>query len=142
MHASASDFFLSSRRKPVPLFIGGVALDLTDRLNASYNVAGGKFRDNPVDGAPIDGYIHSIVAEYDIRCDLMYAMQTSLVDLNDGAASAVGITNYLFKTVNDCTSLGARFEWLNSDGLATNGVNEDLVGRDPGHHGIDQINFI
>ena len=107
-------------------FIGGVALDLTDRLNASYNVIGGKFRDMPGDGPLAEGYIHSIVAEYDVRCDLKYAMQTSLVDLNDGDANAVGISNYLFKTVNDCTTLGARFEWLNSDGLAADGVNEDL----------------
>ncbi|MGI9442309.1 MAG: outer membrane beta-barrel protein, partial [Rubripirellula sp.] len=27
---------------------------------------------------------------------------------------------------NDCTTLGARFEWLNSDGLATTNVDEDL----------------
>ena len=107
-------------------FIGGVALELTDRLNASYNVIGGKFRDKPGDGPLAEGYIHSIVAEYDVRCDLMYAMQTSLVDVNDGEATAVGISNYLFKTVNDCTTLGARFEWLNSDGLATDGVHEDL----------------
>ena len=53
-------------------------------------------------------------------------MQTSLVDLNDGDATAVGISNYLFKTVNDCMSLGARFEWLNSDNLATSNVDEDL----------------
>ena len=107
-------------------FIGGVALDLTDRLNASYNVIGGRLSDKPGDGPLAEGCIHSLVAEYDVRCDLKYAMQISLVDLNDGDATAMGISNYLFKTVNDCTTLGARFEWLNSDGLARDGVNEDL----------------
>ncbi len=107
-------------------FIGGVALDLTDRLSASYNVVGGKLRSNLASGPLAQGYVHSVVAAYDLRCDLKYAMQTSLVDLNDGDVTAVGISNYLFKTVNDCTTLGARFEWLNTDGLATTGVEEDL----------------
>lgn len=115
-------------------FMGGVAVNLTDRLNAKYNVIGGKVFDSLAGGPAIQGYAHSIVAEYDIRCDLKYAMQTSLVELNDGATSAAGISNYLFKTLNDCTSLGARFEWLNSDGLANVGVDEDLYELTLGMH--------
>ncbi|MDE0862717.1 MAG: outer membrane beta-barrel protein [Rubripirellula sp.] len=106
-------------------FIGGVALDLTDRLDVSYNVIGGRLSDQNLSATAANGYLHSIVAAYDVRCDLQYVMQTSLVDLNDNASSAVGVSNYLIKTVNDCLSVGARFEWLHQEDLARI-ADEDL----------------
>ena len=97
-------------------FFGGVALDLTDRLDVSYNVIGGTL--NAVDYND-RSYIHSVVAAYDVRCDLQYVMQTSLTEVSgDSDSSAVGISNYLIKTVSDCMSVGARFEWLSCDNIA------------------------
>ena len=97
-------------------FLGGVSLGLTERLDVTYAAIGGRLNDagngNPVFTENENGYMHSVVASYDVSCDVQYIMQSDYLDTN--LRESIGINNYLIKTINDCTGVGARFEWWNT----------------------------
>ncbi|MAI71340.1 MAG: hypothetical protein CMM01_10540 [Rhodopirellula sp.] len=97
--------------------VASVGLDLTDRLDVQYNVVGGRLVNAFAGPGRITGAIHSIVAAYDIRCDLQYAMEATLADYNDNSffGPTAGISNYFIKTMNDCNSVGIRYEWLGQE---------------------------
>ncbi|MGI9455207.1 MAG: outer membrane beta-barrel protein [Aeoliella sp.] len=98
-------------------FLGGVSTQLTNSTTFSYILTAGTFGQRSL-GA--DGYSHSIVFDTAVSCNLNYVFQSDLVSYNDfglGGGSQVGINQYLFYTVNDCVSLGTRFEWWKSDGV-------------------------
>ena len=100
-------------------FLGGISLGLTEDLTLTYATNAGRFIE-PWSGATfgpqvIKGYQHSIVADYDVSDSLTYIFQSDVLDgdFGDGtnARNTVGVNQYLFKTINDCWGLGARFEW-------------------------------
>ncbi len=97
-------------------FLGGVSVSLTDNLSLTYASTGGRFADSP-NGTLEKGYMHSIVADLALSDSLQYIMQSDLLDTENNAGETVrdtiGINNYLIYTVNDCLSLGARYEWWN-----------------------------
>jgi len=97
-----------------------VGLELTDRLGVQYNVVGGRLLNNSVEPGAFKGAIHSIVAAYDIRCDLQYVMEVTLADYEAGNdprdfGPTAGISNYFIKKMNDCNSVGLRYEWLGQE---------------------------
>ena len=99
-------------------FIASVGLNLTDRLDVQYNVVGGRLLNDMGGPTAVKGAIHSIVAAYDIRCDLQYAMEATIADYDSGfvpLGPATGISNYFIKTMNECNSVGLRYEWLGQE---------------------------
>ncbi|MAI35549.1 MAG: hypothetical protein CBE00_13005 [Planctomycetaceae bacterium TMED240] len=98
--------------------VASVGLDLTDRLDVQYNVVGGRLLNFAGGPSSVKGAIHSIVAAYDLRCDLQYAMEATIADYDDGGndlGPAAGISNYFIKTMNECNSVGLRYEWLGQE---------------------------
>ena len=98
--------------------VASVGLDLTDRLDVQYNVVGGRLLNFLGGPTTTKGAIHSIVAAYDIRCDLQYAMEATIIDYDDSFnlfGPSAGISNYFIKTLNDCNAIGLRYEWLGQE---------------------------
>ncbi|QDT09091.1 hypothetical protein K239x_10360 [Planctomycetes bacterium K23_9] len=97
-------------------FLGGVSVSLTDKLSLTYASTGGRFADSP-NGTLEKGYMHSLVADLAVTDSLQYIMQSDLLDTENNAGETVrdtiGLNNYLIYSVNDCLSLGARYEWWN-----------------------------
>ena len=95
--------------------VAGVGLDLTDRLDVQYNVVAGRFQNNFGGPFAVKGASHSLVAAFDVSCDLQYVMEATFADVTEDFGSqigATGISNYFIKTLNDCNSVGLRYEWL------------------------------
>lgn len=97
-------------------WLGGLAVDLTDRLNVAYASVAGRFNETWA-GPPVAerGYMQSVVANYaiDDRCN--YILQTDYVATEDASGEEVrntyGINQYLIRSINDCFAVGTRFEW-------------------------------
>jgi hypothetical protein len=98
-------------------WLGGISHQLTCNLNLAYASSGGRFADNGTQTTR--GYMQSVVAQYDVSCDLQYIFQTDWQDTEDAAGATVlrafGINQYLIKTVNECWAYGGRFEWWQRD---------------------------
>jgi len=92
-------------------FLGGVSAGLTDDLTLTYATVAGNF----AKGGAEKGYMHSIVADYAVSDNLQYIIQSDLLDSEDDAGLNVretfGINQYLIYALNDCWSIGGRFEW-------------------------------
>lgn len=111
-------------------FLGGMSLGLTDKLTLIYASTIGTFGDD-IDGGNTgtreQGYMHSIVADVALTDSLQYVFQSDLLDTENSTAAGVttagretfGINQYLIKSINDCTSVGARFEWWNTEAGGT-----------------------
>ncbi len=113
-------------------FFSGVGLELTERLGVQYNVVGGRLLNNSVEPGAFKGAIHSIVAAYDIRCDLQYVMEATLADYEAGNdprdyGPTAGISNYFIKKMNDCNSVGLRYEWLGQEFEGTKFNSHELT---------------
>ena len=50
-------------------------------------------------------------------------MQSDYLDTN--TRESIGVNNYLIKTINDCTGVGARFEWWNTTRTTAGGESFD-----------------
>ena len=102
-------------------FLGGVGLDLTDDVTATYICTAGNL------GWRGDGYTHSVVVDANLTCNLEYVLQSDYVTTQfpDGFDNEdVGINQYLFYTVNDCLAVGSRLEWWKSNNDANTGINQ------------------
>ncbi|QDT16508.1 outer membrane beta-barrel protein [Alienimonas californiensis] len=104
-------------------YLGGASVALTDALTLTYITTAGDL------GFAGEGYSHSIVADYQIDDSWNYVFQSDYRDTDaDGENTRqYGVNQYLFYTVNDCLSYGARGEWFNVNGddiyEVTGGVN-------------------
>jgi len=111
-------------------FLGGFSYDYSDAINVSYSVSMGDFGGfgGPVvPGAPpfsdSDGYLHSVVFDWDINCRLKCVAQSLYGDngqrygLGDapGNGKLFSLSNYLLYTSQ--WSVGSRFEWMKLAGL-------------------------
>jgi len=109
-------------------FLGGVSLQLTDRAALTYAVITGDFGNGP-GGSDDDAYMHSIVLNYQISCDLEYVLQHDYHRNNavmQNLGETYGINQYLLYTINDCWKAGLRGEWLDQDGTEYVGVTAGL----------------
>ena len=96
-------------------FLGGVAVDLTDDVTATYIATAGDLGWRSPGGT---GYTHSLVFDVDLTCNLEYVLQSDYVDSDidrNFDNQDVGINQYLFYTVNDCLAVGSRLEWWKSN---------------------------
>ncbi|MEP1647040.1 outer membrane beta-barrel protein, partial [Rhodopirellula bahusiensis] len=106
----------------------GFSAGLTDDLTLTYATTIGTFGEDNAGGVE-KGYMHSLVADYAVSDNLQYIIQSDLLDTEDAAGATVrdtfGINQYLVYSVNDCLSLGGRFEWYQSEGVFDDGNNVD-----------------
>ncbi len=104
-------------------WLGGLSLGLTDDLTLTYASVAGRFSEAWSLGVE-QGYMQSIVADFAVTDKLNYVFQTDYLDTENAtgatARDTVGINQYLLKTVSDCLSYGARFEWYRNKGIYTN----------------------
>jgi hypothetical protein len=119
-------------------WLGGISAGLTDDLTLIYASTAGRFGENRFNGVE-QGYMQSIVADYDINDCTKYIFQTDWLDTETEAGVTVrdtfGINQYLIRTVNDCLSYGARFEWwqVQADSRGYYGANSIVpAGPVPG----------
>jgi hypothetical protein len=101
-------------------FLGGFTQKLNDNLSFTYGLTVGNlgFRS---DGE--FGYNHSIVIDSKLSKKWEYVFESDYVHTDgsfggNGAADNgedIGITNYLFYTINDCWKMGSRLEWWKSN---------------------------
>ncbi len=107
-------------------FLGGFSAGLTDDLTLTYATTIGRFGEDNAGGVE-QGYMHSIVADYAVSDNLQYIIQSDLLDTEDEngatARDTFGINQYLVYSVNDCLSLGGRFEWYQNEGVFDDGNN-------------------
>jgi hypothetical protein len=96
-------------------FLGGFSKSVGDDVTLTYITTFGNFGRR---SAGFNGYSHSIVLDTNLSEKLNYVFQSDLLRVDGTGEDNVGINQYLFYTVNDCLSLGTRFEWWKADDVA------------------------
>jgi len=102
-------------------FLGGFSLQLTDALSFSYITSMGDFAYAtvpPQPGSDSDGYMHSIVFDWDVTDRLNYVVHTDYLDnglYTGGAGPILSVNQYLIYTINDCWAIGGRADWVRAD---------------------------
>lgn len=100
------------------MFLGGASVGLGDNVTATYICTVGNA------GARADkGYSHSLVFDVILTEKLNYVIQTDLVDFEKDTLGdhQFAINQYLFYTVTDRFSIGARAEWWKTGGEGATG---------------------
>lgn len=99
------------------LFLGGFAVPVGEKMTLTWLCSGGN--NGQVNGAGLgDLYMNSFVLNFAINDKWTYVFQhdLGLITGQPGAnAQWYGINQYLFYKLNDCWSLGGRFEWFRDD---------------------------
>ncbi len=97
-------------------FLGGLSIDLSDNMNATYATTAGDF------GVIGEGYMQSFVLQIDVTENLDYIFQndwlhTSAIDPDgDTGVDSYSFNQYLFYTISDELAAGARGEiWTVED---------------------------
>lgn len=99
-------------------YLGGVEVETNDNVTMAYILTAGNFGYR---SAGRSGYSHGAYIDAEVSDSLEYAIYTVYVDTNGSygvpttEGQDVGITNYLFYTLNDCWALGGRVEWWKSN---------------------------
>ena len=108
-------------------FLGGFSTSVGENATYTYILIAGEM------GVNGDGYSHSNVLDITLTDNLNYVIQSDLVSFSLAGTqrSDVGINQFLFYTVNDCLSLGGRFEWWKSNsGFGHGGLSTASGGSD------------
>ena len=103
-------------------WLGGFGYSLTDDVSLTYMSTYGDF--GWLGNGRNDSYSHSVVVDFTLTDNLNYVFQSDMVKAD--VYDTVGINQYLFYTLNDCTSVGARVEWWKVDGLSVNAATFGL----------------
>ena len=110
-------------------YLGGFKKKLNDTFTFLYTNALGRFGDG--NGSGERGSIHSGILTASLTEKLTYISQTDVVYTRNSAGgvhrNTFGNINYLIYKVNDCVSLGNRFEWFNFDGDYFTAINQNAV---------------
>lgn len=113
--------------------IGGIRLQLTERLAFSYMTSWGDvgFDDalgNP--GSDQNGYAHTVLFTFDINDKWQYVLQTNYSDndiLLGDTRDILTLNQYLFYQISERLSVGGRLEWYRDPRL------------DPGAGAVDEV---
>jgi len=110
-------------------FLGGISYAFSDCLSVDYSAIMGDFGSTNLNGvartSDSDGYLHSIVVDWDINRRLNYVFQTNYGDNGAWYTNAAGVggngkvfslNNYLLYTLNCRWAVGTRLEWLKMAG--------------------------
>lgn len=109
-------------------YLGGFKRKLSDKSSFLYTTTLGRIGKTLGE----DGYIHSGIYSNQLSDNLTFLSQTDMLyttnNVGGGAQrNTFGNINYLIYKVNDCVSLGQRFEWFNYGGGGfQNRRNDDL----------------
>jgi hypothetical protein len=102
--------------------IAGLAVMPSEEATITYIATAGNFGKR---GENADS--HHVVGNFTVTEKISYVLQSDLVRVGSAGDDDIGVTNYLFYTVNDCIKLGGRMEWWKDDGIsyyeATTGIN-------------------
>jgi hypothetical protein len=90
-------------------FLGGFKWQLTDVLSATYITSAGDF------GSRGSGYAQSLVFAANVSENWGYVLQSDLLRIH--GEDNVGVNQHLTYRLNDCVSLGSRFEWWKGDNV-------------------------
>lgn len=104
-------------------FLGGVSVQVSDEISATYTVTAGDFGNGAnstgANGSDTNGYAHSIVVDVALTKKLNLVLQSDHVDNTKyvGRGGKVsGINSYLLLDVCDKLGVGARVEYFDTDG--------------------------
>ncbi len=102
-------------------FLGGVEWTPMDEFSFFYATSFGDPGDNPV--MTSSTFIQSIVMDFKFIDDWEYVFWSDFQtrDSDTLGGKSYGITQYLYYTLNERTTLGARYEWFR-DGRGVNGL--------------------
>ena len=94
------------------MFLGGVTYEANDCASVTYMVSAGSLDSMAIGEG--DVYMHSIVMDLQMTDRLEWVIQSDLHyrDGRQAELAAGGVNQYFFYKVNDCWSIGGRFEWL------------------------------
>ena len=111
-------------------YLGGFKRTLSDTSSFLYATNVGRIGKTVGE----DGYLHSVIYTNAVTDKLTYISQSDLLYTTNNVGgtqrNTFGNINYLIYKVNDCVSLGQRFEWFNYSGDSF-----------PGHHNDDLYNY-
>ena len=96
--------------------IVGVAKNLTEDIAMTYMSTFGNL------GWRGEGYSHSIVLDLALTENLTYVLQSDYVNTSSVSdpGDDIGLNNYLIYRIDDCLSLGTRFEWWRDNSTSKN----------------------
>ena len=96
--------------------IVGISKNLTEEIAMTYVTTFGDL------GWRGEGYSHSIVLDLALTENLSYILQSDYVNTSSlfDAGDDIGLNNYLIYYVDDCLSLGTRFEWWRDNSVSKN----------------------
>ncbi|MFK7740920.1 MAG: outer membrane beta-barrel protein [Planctomycetota bacterium] len=98
-------------------FLGGVSVQLTPEVAATYILTAGDFGSG-ANGSDTNGYSHSIVVDVAVSEKLNYVAQSDYVDNQrfvGGEGKVLGLNQYLIYDVDDLWSVGGRVEYLDTN---------------------------
>lgn len=108
-------------------FLGGFAYDFNDARTLNYSAIMGDF--GQIDGAAVrqsdsDGYLHTIVFDWDVTCRLNCVVQSIYGDnaqwygtgLPGSTGKVFSMSNYMLYTINCKWAFATRFDWLKLSG--------------------------
>jgi hypothetical protein len=115
-------------------FLGGIQLQLTERLAFSYMTSWGDagFDDavgNP--GSDQNGYFHTLLFTFDISDRWTYVLQSNYSDndlLLGSPRDILTLNNYLFYNVSERLAYGGRLEWYRDPRVGIGGASDEIVG--------------
>jgi len=102
-------------------FLGGFSVGLTDDVTFTYATTIGRLGTNADPGtAPglvEQGYMHSMVLDAALSDNLQWVFQYDQINTEEsttgtGIRDGFALVNYLIYNINDCTSVGSRFEYF------------------------------
>jgi len=112
-------------------FLGGVTAQIVDTLSVKYATMIGDFGFADSFGSDANGYLHSIVIDWQLTDCLKYVFQTNYIDNTTLITSILGapstsysFNQYLLYDFNDRWSFGGRFEWA---GAGVNGEAAEMT---------------
>ncbi len=108
-------------------YLGGIKRTLSDTSTIHLMTTLGRF--GKTEGE--DGYLYCALYTNNLSDNLTYISQSDILYTTDHdnqtLRNTFGNINYLIYKVNDCVSIGQRFEWFNYGGVGFNNVrNDDL----------------
>lgn len=99
-------------------YIGGFKKKLNDTFTFFYSTVQGRFGSN--NASDERGGVQNAILTANLSEKLTYISQTDVLHTTNGAGTVqrntFGNINYLIYKVNDCVSIGNRFEWFNFGG--------------------------
>lgn len=97
-------------------YLGGFKRQINDTTSLIYTTCIGRFGKQTAE----DGAVHSAIFSTGLTDNLTYLNQADVLYTTDAAGNGrrntFGNIHYLIYKVNDCVSLGQRFEWFNFGG--------------------------